>query len=382
MAEFVPATARARIAQLDIEIRHLRDPDSGDSLVLERQNLRQDLADYKYPVLTLPTEITSEIFIRFVPWHSRLVDYNSPAFLLQICRHWRDVALTTPALWSSFWLCIYDEPVQIQLRKLQTWLQRSKDYPLSFHIQCVYGPRHQAMDPIIDAVVSHASRWQHVNIFLPSIEKFGRLVGPMPLLRSACVDVEDWGRGKEATVAVALFTEAPNLKHAFLHVLFEPSRLALPWSQLTTLTAEFLFPAQAIEILCNAKLLQYCSMTIRLSGHSYTAEHSSAVPSFPPLPLRTLRLLADSDDPGLEMPALFKAFTLPALQCLYVDEQFLQPDPIASLRDAFCSCGFPQKTIIWNSRLSTYKTAFPDAYFLFEWDDWCWDSEEWQSDSE
>ncbi|KAJ7633162.1 hypothetical protein FB45DRAFT_745848, partial [Roridomyces roridus] len=75
-----------------------------DAIPLEREKLHQELAHYKYPVLTLPTEITSEIFIQFLPPYPArpaIVGKRSPSFLLRICRTWRNVALSTPALWCA-----------------------------------------------------------------------------------------------------------------------------------------------------------------------------------------------------------------------------------------------------------------------------------------
>ncbi|KAJ6605306.1 hypothetical protein DFH09DRAFT_886391, partial [Mycena vulgaris] len=55
-------------------------------------------------VLTLPPEITSEIFIHSVEsnrWEDRTEATSTPLLLLQICRLWRATALSTPALWTN-----------------------------------------------------------------------------------------------------------------------------------------------------------------------------------------------------------------------------------------------------------------------------------------
>ncbi|KAJ7231501.1 hypothetical protein C8J57DRAFT_967491, partial [Mycena rebaudengoi] len=57
-----------------------------------------------YPVLTLPTDITSEIFTHFLPTYplcSLINGLLSPMLLGQICHQWRDIALGTPRLWSA-----------------------------------------------------------------------------------------------------------------------------------------------------------------------------------------------------------------------------------------------------------------------------------------
>ncbi|KAJ7705931.1 hypothetical protein B0H14DRAFT_2415857, partial [Mycena olivaceomarginata] len=53
------------------------------------------------PVLTLPNEIISEIFVQFLPVYplsSPSTGPFSPTLLTQICRRWREIALTTPLL--------------------------------------------------------------------------------------------------------------------------------------------------------------------------------------------------------------------------------------------------------------------------------------------
>ncbi|KAJ7241858.1 hypothetical protein C8J57DRAFT_1019258, partial [Mycena rebaudengoi] len=89
-----------RISELDARILDLEE--SLAAARYERENLQSRLDEYIYPVLTLPVDITSEIFIHFLPVYPsrpRYVDMLSPALLGQICRHWRDVAFGTPRLW-------------------------------------------------------------------------------------------------------------------------------------------------------------------------------------------------------------------------------------------------------------------------------------------
>ncbi|KAJ7700511.1 hypothetical protein B0H17DRAFT_925554, partial [Mycena rosella] len=63
--------------------------------------LEASLALVIYPVLTLPTEITSRIFVHCLPKHRRVrpSPTTPPLTLAQICRHWREVALSTCQLW-------------------------------------------------------------------------------------------------------------------------------------------------------------------------------------------------------------------------------------------------------------------------------------------
>ncbi|KAJ7641164.1 hypothetical protein FB45DRAFT_712335, partial [Roridomyces roridus] len=56
------------------------------------------------PVLTLPNEITSEIFVHFLPPYPvcpPMTGLDSPTSLTHICRQWREIALATPKLWRA-----------------------------------------------------------------------------------------------------------------------------------------------------------------------------------------------------------------------------------------------------------------------------------------
>jgi hypothetical protein len=61
---YLCAHLRATISQLDARILVLEN--SLAAARCEREKLQSRLADYKYPVLTLPAEITSEIFTHFL----------------------------------------------------------------------------------------------------------------------------------------------------------------------------------------------------------------------------------------------------------------------------------------------------------------------------
>jgi hypothetical protein len=65
----------------------------------ERDNLQSQIDEYKYPVLTLPVEITTEISLAYLPAYPEcppLTGHLSPALLGQICMEWRQIAFDTP----------------------------------------------------------------------------------------------------------------------------------------------------------------------------------------------------------------------------------------------------------------------------------------------
>ncbi|KAJ7444048.1 hypothetical protein FB451DRAFT_1568526 [Mycena latifolia] len=93
-----------------------------------------------YPVLTLPIEITSRIFVHCLPTHGRVEPsrYAAPLVLAQICHHWRDIAVSTCALWSSMYIrqlgLGWPAGMHSHASMIQTWLLRAKGHPISLGI--------------------------------------------------------------------------------------------------------------------------------------------------------------------------------------------------------------------------------------------------------
>ncbi|KAJ7208723.1 hypothetical protein C8J57DRAFT_1021890, partial [Mycena rebaudengoi] len=94
----------------------------------ERDDLQSRIDDYKYPILTLPVEVTSEIFINFLtiyPLPPRMAGLLSPVLLGQICCKWRAAAFGTPRLWRAIDIQVDTRNQALfpaQLNVLDTWL--------------------------------------------------------------------------------------------------------------------------------------------------------------------------------------------------------------------------------------------------------------------
>jgi hypothetical protein len=116
---------------------NLREPERAlATLRAEKTQVQGRLDSYKYPVLTLPNEIVSEIFVHFLPPYPQcppLSGILSPNTLTRICRQWREVALATPALWRAIGLSDHRISFEQQHHITINWLKRSRHCPLKFH---------------------------------------------------------------------------------------------------------------------------------------------------------------------------------------------------------------------------------------------------------
>ena len=127
------AALRARIAHLDGQIR---------ALSAERDALVSELEETAtFPILTLPPEITAEIFLRCLDdslAEDRQMTFgNAPLILLLVCKAWADVARSTPRLWRALKLnFMYDE--WYDMRQLtavvREWPTMCREMPLEVHI--------------------------------------------------------------------------------------------------------------------------------------------------------------------------------------------------------------------------------------------------------
>ncbi|KAF8170631.1 hypothetical protein K438DRAFT_1982512 [Mycena galopus ATCC 62051] len=102
---------RANIPETAAQIAPVLDLERSLSELRAEKTLSQEpLHSYKCPVLALPDEILSEIFIHFLPTYPLcppLTGSDSPTFLTHIYRKWRAVSLATPMLWRAIEL-FYD----------------------------------------------------------------------------------------------------------------------------------------------------------------------------------------------------------------------------------------------------------------------------------
>ncbi|KAJ6477528.1 hypothetical protein C8R45DRAFT_1216530 [Mycena sanguinolenta] len=202
------------------------------SLTTERQRLRRVADTIVYPVLSLPPEITTEIFLRCIPPQSNLSEFlEAPLLLAQICRQWRQIALDIPHLWRS--LLFRDSETCIELLRL--WLSRSGNLPLNLDLKCWDTSRAGAL---IEASLLHSHRWQDVKFGLnrKSFSELDLRHASLPILRSISLRAVQWTSPLDDSVDdTVTITHAPSLRHA--HVFTLPHvKIVIPWASITNLT--------------------------------------------------------------------------------------------------------------------------------------------------
>ncbi|KAJ6456262.1 hypothetical protein C8R47DRAFT_188965, partial [Mycena vitilis] len=305
------AADRARISVIKDEISNLRE--SIRALRAERKVLEERFDSYRYPIVTLPNELTTEIFIYTLPTYpccTRLTGRGSPTTLTRVCRRWRDIAISIPVLWRAILL------QNSNLDLVNAWLARSGSHLLSLRCLDV-----DVSDATIEAIIPHRARWEHVSLEswhtrapLPAIDM------PLPQLRELEIHISG---GDQVIDFLPTFTDVPQLTAVTLWDFVIPPDL-LPWSQLTSLIFVEHYPSQCTQILLQTPILEHCELIL-------SPDHSPQ----PDIHLPRLERLIlgwysnDGNDPEIEY---LHSFVVPALRSLQLPEAFLGPDPIATLQ--------------------------------------------------
>ncbi|KAF9265916.1 hypothetical protein L218DRAFT_845841, partial [Marasmius fiardii PR-910] len=131
----------ATVNSLEAALRQLRSKQE------ELRAYAQDHNAILSPARRLFPELWSEIFLWCLPEHTlqhhlarRNAGHNitdtspsdAPLLLTRVCSSWREVALSTPKLWSNITYTVCRPSAsKSQLQRLETWLSRSGATPLS-----------------------------------------------------------------------------------------------------------------------------------------------------------------------------------------------------------------------------------------------------------
>ncbi|KAJ6515388.1 hypothetical protein C8R45DRAFT_207849 [Mycena sanguinolenta] len=236
------APLRRRLADLDAQI--IEQKRQLDELQQIRSDVERELfATATFPVLALPTEIMTEIFLYCVPLFDPLCIPNgrcsAPLVLAGVCRLWRNIAHDTPALWSKldvqFDLIPIAKASQPGLIEglVDVWFSRARSSPLSLDIQYSYDD-----SSLPGRVREIIHRWAHSlqYIFLDfgssefDIPALGLDSAAFPLLQGARIG----GYLDSNPTPTLLFSNAPRFHELSIPgETFTPRNFTLPWSQLT-----------------------------------------------------------------------------------------------------------------------------------------------------
>ncbi|KAK7014350.1 F-box domain-containing protein [Favolaschia claudopus] len=342
------AETEAQILELATQISALER--SVSLLRKTQQAAKTRLDSYTYPVLTLPLEIISEIFLHYLPPYPTpppLTGSLSPIRLTHICRQWREMVIATPVFWRA--IDLSDRPIRLKdvASLAALWLGRTGGCSLSI----------DAIDwkPITSALIPHRSRWEHMR--LHRLQDWPRIFEesfPTPLLQTLLLlPTSPTSLPIPREIPLALI-DVPCLRTVELSMPGGPYP-SLPWQQLTSLNFRSIFLPDCVHILRQTPSLITLRCYIR-----YKHEDSP-----PPSGIALLQLnsLYFSCDFVHRHESYLNLFIVPALRVLDVSEAVLSTTPIPALQTFITTSSCTLKKL----RISeaegsrkTYEQAFPD----------------------
>ncbi|KAF7343910.1 F-box domain-containing protein [Mycena venus] len=335
---------RTRISDIEAQILHLERAIS--ALRAEEKIVQKRLDSYKYPVLTLPNEIVSEIFTHFLPIYPGfppLAGTGSPTSLTQICRKWREITLATPSLWKAI---IFDDglPWKRQGQIFDSWANRSGSCPLSIRFRSRDHYRE-----LLQGLVPHLARLEYLEIHVLSDLT---LHGPLPHLRHLDLVIK--------TDQIVVFHDAPLLRTASLTSVIGSPNISLPWIQLTRLTLIISNFNQCIAILRQTSNLVHCDL--QLAG-MFDRRHSA--PPGAEVTLLHLESLVLDRYSGTTVIGLGYApfFNLPALRTLHMPEPIFGATSTAMLSSLLSKWGCAlQELRVTGERRTVFDSVFRAAF--------------------
>ncbi|KAJ7162982.1 hypothetical protein C8R46DRAFT_1352808 [Mycena filopes] len=254
--------SEANIARIESQIRDLESLRDRERETLAR--LQAALRSFAAPVRKLPVELLAEIF-RYVcvfdPYYRRqsrrqrlgkrlnFLPLRAAEVMSHVCAHWRQVAITTPQLWTEILPIGLDKtPTEDYCAGLKDWLGRSAPLPIHVGLSCTMGVDATA---VAGAFLTTADRWSDANLALPSLSVFSQIPSDgIKQLRNLTLNSPD-----RTSASLAAFSLAPNLTEVTLYIR-HIARLQLPWSQLAHLTVGTESPQDSQECLDTLLLCQ------------------------------------------------------------------------------------------------------------------------------
>ncbi|KAJ7140707.1 hypothetical protein C8R44DRAFT_761767 [Mycena epipterygia] len=150
-----------------------------ENLVQKRDELNQFIDSHLAllsPARRLPPDVVRAIFTASLPStrNSIMAGEDSPLLLCRICSAWRQLAISTPRLWSSLHIVVPGRSRINGLVEMVTlWLSRSGIIPLSISVilskACEY---YCDLKPLLHFLATFSPRWKSIRITLPTLDDF------------------------------------------------------------------------------------------------------------------------------------------------------------------------------------------------------------------
>jgi hypothetical protein len=149
-----------------------------EHLRLKRYDLKRKINQFHSPIIRqIPQDVMSTVFEFCLPDfadHQLSLtvypneDPSIPLSLGSICSYWREIAWSTPGLWSSLDVRVSGKlDSHMATTIAQEWLARSGQLPLSIRIFSNPYYSKTVMSALADIINQYSNRWYDLDLFVP-----------------------------------------------------------------------------------------------------------------------------------------------------------------------------------------------------------------------
>ncbi|KAF8664603.1 hypothetical protein AX16_000703 [Volvariella volvacea WC 439] len=244
------------------------------------------------------------------PFEFGYIDARAPTKLVQICSHWRSVAIRNPALWSSIHL---RRITRRSIYGVRLWLIRSRGHRLSLRYNPdVIRKYDSGMEEIMTLYFDNRHRWREISFDLSSITDSMRHLW-ISTRSSDDPEHQTWSINSSLQNQCATYMDAPR-------AMIQDPQIKTPWGQLTTASLTEVDTKSLWSVLTHCCSLQSLAVFLSPIGVTGLRHH------LPPITLPSLRRLRMHIPTELKASTVFALLTTPELRELYFS-QFEHENP-------------------------------------------------------
>ena len=248
---------RDELAELDALSERLR---------LKRYDINRKINRYHSPIIRhLPPDVTSTIFefclADFTDHQYQSLLYTNeglffPLSLGAICSYWRNIAWSTPSLWSSLVVRVPERDSHIVTGIAQEWLARSGQLPLSIRIFSRFYDK--TVSALADVINRYSTRWLELDLCIPGCyyQRFHPTHTHAPILKSIRFQCP----ANAGAMNLNFQLTCPRLERASLH-FFPMDGTDIQWDNLTHLNLQSMSVINSFLILRQTPRLVFCKIS-------------------------------------------------------------------------------------------------------------------------